>query len=102
MHASELSELLWEVCESLYESRGECITIFGSDLMQTRFSLYSSSISEEGARLKIVSASLIAQILQWKDRGAIPSLAECPFGTQKVPLPSVSNHNDTRWADILS
>lgn len=48
---SALSEIFWEVCESLHEGKGELVTKFRKDLMTERASYYAECVHGQGASL---------------------------------------------------
>ena len=50
-HASALSEIYWEVAETLVERRGKLITNFQRELLRSRAELYSNAIENRCAPL---------------------------------------------------
>lgn len=50
-HASKLSDLFFEVLNSLYQSQHELVTTFRTSLMQTRCDLYAEAIVSSGGTL---------------------------------------------------
>lgn len=47
MHASALSEVLWEVIESLYKARAHLVTNFSGSLLANRAMEYAEAVMEE-------------------------------------------------------
>eukprot|EP00171_Calliarthron_tuberculosum_P019568 IDg19568t1 len=52
MHSSKLSEVFWEVSESLHATRGHLVTSFRKDLFEGRAHLYAEAVRDNGGGLE--------------------------------------------------